>query len=192
MNGPGARIVARSITLRSSRTLPGQSYCSSMPHRLVIDAGDRLLVAGVELGDERLDEQRQILLALAQRRQRHREHVQPVVQVLAQLALLHRLERDRCWWPRSRGRPPTARSARPAAGTPLLQHAQQLHLRRRRHLADLVEEERAAIGQLEAALPPIGGAGERALLVAEDLALEQRLGNRGAVDGDERERRRAG
>ena len=30
------------------------------------------------------------------------------------------------------------------------------------------------------------GAGERALLVAEQLALEQRRGNRGAVDGDER------
>ena len=30
------------------------------------------------------------------------------------------------------------------------------------------------------------GAGERALLVAEQLGLEQRFGNRGAVDGDER------
>ena len=35
----------------------------------------------------------------------------------------------------------------------------------------------------------VGGAGERALLVTEDLALEQRLGNRGAVDRDERKRR---
>ena len=43
--------------------------------------------------------------------------------------------------------------------------------------------------QLEDAGPAIVRAGERALLVAEDLALEQRLGNRGAVDGDERERR---
>ncbi len=71
----------------------------------------------------------------------------------------------------------------------LLQHAQQLHLRGRRHLADFVEKERAAIGQLEAALAPIGGARERALLVPEDLALEQRLGNRRAVDRDERKRR---
>ena len=73
-----------------------------------------------------------------------------------------------------------------AAEAALLQHAQQLDLRRRRHLADLVEEQRAAVRQLEAALPPIGRAGEGALLVAEDFALEQRLGNRGAVDGDER------
>ena len=58
-----------------------------------------------------------------------------------------------------------------------------------RHLADLVEEQRAAVGQLETALPPIGRAGERALLVAEDLALEQRLGNRRAVDRHKRKRR---
>ena len=34
----------------------------------------------------------------------------------------------------------------------LLQHAQQLHLHRQAHVADLVEEQRAALGDLEAAL----------------------------------------
>ena len=34
----------------------------------------------------------------------------------------------------------------------LLQHAQQLHLRAQVDVADLVEEQRAALGQLEAAL----------------------------------------
>ena len=33
----------------------------------------------------------------------------------------------------------------------LLEHAQELHLGHRRELADLVEEQRAAVGQLEAA-----------------------------------------
>ena len=46
---------------------------------------------------------------------------------------------------------------------------------RERDLADLVEEERAAVGLLEAALAARDGAGERALLVAEELALEERL-----------------
>jgi hypothetical protein len=36
----------------------------------------------------------------------------------------------------------------------LLQHAQQLHLDGRGDLADLVEEERAAVGLLEAPLAP--------------------------------------
>ena len=43
--------------------------------------------------------------------------------------------------------------------------------------------------QLEHAGAAIVRAGERALLVTEDLALEQRLGNRGAVDRHERKRR---
>ena len=55
-----------------------------------------------------------------------------------------------------------------------------------RQLADLVEKQRAAMRQLETARLARVGAGERALLVAEQLGLEQRLGNRGAVDGDER------
>jgi hypothetical protein len=46
-------------------------------------------------------------------------------------------------------------AAAEAAELALLQHAQQLDLRRRRHLGDLVEEQRAAIGQLEAAGAPI-------------------------------------
>ncbi len=44
--------------------------------------------------------------------------------------------------------PPT-RSKRP-----LLEQAQELHLRAERDLADLVEEERAAVGLLEAAFAP--------------------------------------
>ena len=55
----------------------------------------------------------------------------------------------------------------------LLQDAQQLRLELERNVADLVEEERAAVGELE---PPDllrDRAGERAALVPEELALEQ-------------------
>ena len=54
-----------------------------------------------------------------------------------------------------------------------LQHAQQAGLRLERHVADLVEEQRAALGLLEAADLARVGAGEGALLVAEQLALDQ-------------------
>ena len=67
----------------------------------------------------------------------------------------------------------------------LLDRAQQLALHRQRQLADLVEKERAAAGGLEEALAVLAGAGEGALAVAEELRLEQRLGNRAAVDRDE-------
>ena len=68
----------------------------------------------------------------------------------------------------------------------LLERAQELDLQLDRHLADLVEEQRAAVGRLELALLVRDRAGERALDVAEQLALEQVLGDRAAVDRDER------
>ena len=41
-------------------------------------------------------------------------------------------------------------------------------------LADLVEKDRAAVGQLELAELPSRGAGERTLLVSEQLILDER------------------
>ena len=70
----------------------------------------------------------------------------------------------------------------------VLEHPQQLGLRRLVQVAHLVEEDAAAIGQLELAAPQRGGAGERAFLVAEELALDQLGRDRRAVDLDERPR----
>ena len=68
----------------------------------------------------------------------------------------------------------------------LLERAQQLGLEVDAQAADLVEEERAAVGQLELAELARVGAGEGALLVAEQLGLEQGVGDRGQVDRHER------
>ena len=67
----------------------------------------------------------------------------------------------------------------------LLEEPQQLRLQRRAELADLVEEQRAAGCRLEPAGLVRPGAGEGALDVAEELALEEMLRQRGARDGDE-------
>ena len=67
----------------------------------------------------------------------------------------------------------------------LLQHAQDLGLRGRRHVPHLVEEDRPAVALLELADPAVLGAGEGPLLVPEQLALEQAFGNRRAVDRQE-------
>jgi hypothetical protein len=72
-----------------------------------------------------------------------------------------------------------------------LDRAQELGLRLEREVADLVEEERAGVGELELALLRLHRAGERALLVAEELALDQVLRDRGAVELDERTLRAA-
>jgi len=49
---------------------------------------------------------------------------------------------------------------------------------------DLVEKQRAARGQLEAAALELVGSGEGATLVAEQLRLDERLGQSRAIDGD--------
>ena len=58
----------------------------------------------------------------------------------------------------------------------VLEHAQQLWLRGQRHLADLVEKQSAAVSLLKATGRTLHGSRKRALLVAEQLALNQSLG----------------
>ena len=68
----------------------------------------------------------------------------------------------------------------------VLDRAQDLFLHAERNRAELVEHERAAVRLLEAADVRTRRSGERAGLVAEELGLEQRLGERRAVDLDDR------
>ena len=64
----------------------------------------------------------------------------------------------------------------------VLQHAQQIGLRLQADVADLVEKNRAAFGDLKFPFLAILGAGERSLFVAEQLAFQQRFGQRAAMD----------
>src|SRR5207247_9087940 len=66
------------------------------------------------------------------------------------------------------------------------QHAEELGLRHEAHVPDLVEEQGARVGRLEAPLAVGHRAREGALDVAEHLALDQLSGNRRAVELDER------
>src|SRR6266545_1068658 len=68
----------------------------------------------------------------------------------------------------------------------LFEHAQQLRLRRRRQVADLVQEQRSAACRLECAFARGVSAGKGAALVAEQLALHQLVRQRCAVERDER------
>ncbi len=68
----------------------------------------------------------------------------------------------------------------------LLQGAQQLGLQLDRQLPDLVQQQRPAVGHLEAPRPVARGAGEGALDVAEQLALQQPGRDGGAVEAHER------
>ena len=70
--------------------------------------------------------------------------------------------------------------------SPLLQQPQDLGLGARGHVADFVQQQRAAVGLLELADAPAVGPGKRPALVAEEFAFQERLGNGRAVDGQER------
>ena len=63
--------------------------------------------------------------------------------------------------------------------------AQQLGLELRVELADLVDEERAALGFANQALGVADGAGERSAAVAEQLPFEHVARDRRHVEGDE-------
>src|SRR4030095_3620207 len=112
----------------------------------------------------------------------NRNHVEPIEEVFSELPVFHaHLERAV-----RRGDDPqvdldVTSPAHPPED-PLLEDAEELRLAVERHLADLVEEQGAPVGQLHQALLRRLGVGERALLVAEQLALEQGLGDGRAVD----------
>jgi hypothetical protein len=68
----------------------------------------------------------------------------------------------------------------------LLDRPQEFRLRRQRQFADLVEEQRAHVGLGEVAGVVADRARERALDVAEELALEELVRDGGAVHLDQR------
>ena len=67
-----------------------------------------------------------------------------------------------------------------------LQYPQQLDLHLQRHVADFVQEQRAAFGKLEAAHAGGQRAGEGAFLMAEQFAFQEVGGNRAAIHRHER------
>jgi hypothetical protein len=126
-----------------------------------------------------------VLRALAQRRQLDRDDVQAIEQVLAEPSLLHQLLQRHV----RRGDDARVDDVHLVVAEPshlaALEEAQQLDLRRQRHVADLVEEQRAALGLLDQAATRLRRAREGAAHVSEQLAFDEAFGQRRAVDGHE-------
>ena len=141
---------------------------------------------GSQPGEDGLDQQRQVLAALAQRRYPQLDHVDAVIQVVAEPALVHQRRQVLVG-----GRQDAYIHCHFAIGTHrahrlFLDGAQQLDLHGHRQFGDLVEEQGAAFGRLEQAGLVGVGTGEAAFLVAEELAFHQFGGNRAAVHRHER------
>jgi len=67
----------------------------------------------------------------------------------------------------------------------LLQRPEHLGLGPEGHVPDLIQKERPPVGELELAPAPGDSPGERAFLVAEQLGLDQLIGDGGTVHLDE-------
>src|SRR5581483_1430583 len=138
-----------------------------------------------EEAEEAPGERQDVLPPLAQRRHRDLDDVQAIEEVLAESS-----GRDVALEVAVRGREDAhVRAPRAGLADPLerlvLEEAQELRLQARRHLGDLVEEERAALRRLDATRLVAHRAREGAARVPEELAREELLRQRGAVHHDE-------
>src|SRR5262245_8502188 len=118
------------------------------------------------------DQHRQVIAALAQRRQVDRADADPMITVGPKLPFFRPLLEIAM----RRGDDPHIGTNRLLAAEPhkflLLQDAEDLGLRRQRHVANFIEEKCAAIALLKLADPPPIGSSESAFLMAEQLALK--------------------
>ena len=114
-----------------------------------------------------LDQIGNVVAPVAQRRHEDREDVEPIEQVLAELAVLDLLQKVAVGGRDQPDVDPDGRAAADRIDLAILHGAQQLDLHVERQVADLVEEQRAAMRLDELAGVLLGGAGEGALLVAE-------------------------
>src|SRR5207244_4354101 len=132
--------------------------------------------------EQRFGEHKDVLAAIPQGRYLDDDDAQTVIEVLAKLALTHRPLEIHV----RGGDHPGVHADLLAATDPLdlviLEVAKDLDLQRRRQLADLVEEQRAAARQLDSPLALQMRARECAFLVAEELAFQQVFRDRSAID----------
>ena len=148
---------------------------------VILDRVDPLPDLARDLVDDGSRQQREVLGPLAQGWDHHWEDRQAEVEVGPELAVGHRLldvavgcRDDPDVRPHAAGTPEALEDA-------VLQDAQELRLEVERQLADLVEEERRAVRELEPPHLPAEGAGVRALLAPEQLGFDQRGRQRRAV-----------
>src|SRR5438132_5018673 len=135
--------------------------------------------------EEGVDELGEIVEALTQRRQSELDSMQAIEQVRPESTPLDELTEGLV----RRGDDPHVDVDRPVAAYALdptfFDRAQNLRLHAEGHIADLVQEQGAATGQLEASDPRADGPGAGAALVAKQLGFEETLRDGGAGHRDQ-------
>src|SRR5262249_50570017 len=144
------------------------------PERLFADRSDRAFESRVVLINEMAREQRDVTQPVAQRGQSDREDVEAVKKVGAEFSFVDQSLERLIGRGHDADFDADALRAAQALEDAGLQNAQEPTLYLQRDFADFVQKDRAAVGQFES--PRLGRlrAGESSLLVAEQLALDQR------------------
>ena len=127
-----------------------------------------------------------ILGALAQRGHTQMHDVHAVEQVLAKRSLLDQLFQVAMGGTDEAEIHGNALLATEPRDGPLLQHTEQLDLHCQRHVANFVQEQRAASGLFQQSVLESHRTGKGSPLVPEQLRLQQVLRDSAAVHGDER------
>src|SRR6266478_5472047 len=155
-----AHIAGTRIGLQSvERPLADPSECLSDPPRVATD--------------EVLHQYRNVFSAFPQRRHLEGKHVEPIEQILSKRAVRHRRGQItiRCGDDANIDLDPL--SPPHALEFALLEDPQQCHLCVGRKFAHLVQEDRAAVRQLEPTESPLHGPGEGAFFMTEELRGNQ-------------------
>ena len=136
--------------------------------------------------EELLRQQHHVVLAFAQRRHAQAQHVEAVVEIFAEAALLHRFFQIHVGGGKHAYIQLDQLAAAHALQRAFLQEAQQAGLCVQRQIAHFVEKDGATRGCFEMADAARIGAGECAALVAEQFRLHQVRWQRAAIDRSER------
>ena len=153
--------------------------------RFFADLHARAAVLAAKLGQKLARQQRNVLLALAQRRHKKRNHVEAIEEIFAEVALGDLFFEILVGGGDEAHIDAQGLRAADRREQLVVEGAEHLGLGFEAHVADFVEEERSAVGALEGAALLRRSAGLRAVAIAEELGLDVRLGNGGAVELDE-------
>src|SRR5262249_10000087 len=137
-------------------------------------------------GDEVIRKSRDLIAALAQGRDAKPDDVQPVEEILAKAPVPDGVLDVRVGGGDDSGVDVNGRRFAERVDLAGFEEAQQLRLQVEAELGDLVEKEGAVLRRADDPEVVAVGARERAAAMAEHLAFEQLVWDRGAVEGDER------
>src|SRR4029453_17945049 len=145
----------------------------------------QLCPVAAELAEKARREEQNVVAPLPQWGKANVEDVQTIVEVLAERPIRHGIVQMSI----GGGDDADVDADRPRATQSqeltLLEHTQELRLRRRRHLGDLVKKQHTAGGQFNLTRLRLLRAGERSTLESEELGLKELLWQRRAIDRGE-------